>query len=314
MNQLQTITNNLTQLQPSIDFTEVVARFVATRKSERTRKTYQTAFNQYAEACAQAQTDPLKGDSLITFSQALNERRRDQGGDLSNDTIRAKLKAIQSFFSWAYGYNLTPLTPQMVKDLITMPPARKLSPRDILTEAEVKALLGAIGDNRYSCRDRCLIRLMLDGGLRISEALALRAIDIYSSGNRFYVHVASGKGDKSRDVEIPEALYGDLVDCMQLYEIDISNPKHEGRRLFAITRKAAYEMLVRTSTRANLAKRVSPHSLRHTHAHHLRLLDWPIEAIGERLGHSSLETTKLYTRPAEMAQAVKLPALPWQNS
>jgi integrase/recombinase XerD len=63
--------------------------------------------------------------------------------------------------------------------------------------------------------------------------------------------------------------------------------------------------------RAGIDKNVTPHTLRHTHAHHLRLMGYPLEAIGERLGHATLETTKLYTRPAELVQQIALPAMPW---
>jgi len=62
---------------------------------------------------------------------------------------------------------------------------------------------------------------------------------------------------------------------------------------------------------AGIDRTVSPHSLRHTHAHHLRLAGVALEVVGDRLGHASLDTTKRYTRPSELARAAALPELPW---
>ncbi len=291
------------------DFAVMLSRFILTRKSERTQVTYTHIFNNYQAHCEGADLDPLKGDAIISYSQALNADRKDRGngGHLSNDTIRNRLKALASFFTWLYGYGLSPLTPLQVADMITLPPARKLSPRDILTVDEASALLRAAKHNRSPCRDLCLIRLMLDAGLRVSEASHVRAVDVYAADNRHYVHVAWGKGDKSRDVEISPDLATDLCQCGRLLGID---PQAHSR-LFPLDRSNIFRMIQRTAARADIPKRISPHSLRHTHAHQLRLVGWPIELIAARLGHASIETTKLYTRPAELAQAIALPSMPW---
>lgn len=45
----------------------------------------------------------------------------------------------------------------------------------------------------------------------------------------------------------------------------------------------------------------------------MRLADMPPEVLSERLGHASIETTKIYTRPAELARAAPRPAMPWQQ-
>lgn len=290
-----------------VEFEAVVSRFILTRKSERTRVTYTHVFNNYLATCEAAELDPLRGDAIINYSQELNAQRRDRGGRLANDTIRNRLKALSSFFTWLNGYGLSPLTPQQVSDMITLPEARKLSPRDILTVDEAQALLQAVSHNRNHCRDRCLIRLMLDGGLRVSEAGHVRAVDVYAADSKYQIHVAHGKGDKARDVEIGGDQAAELWECGRLLGID----PHQHARLFPIDRSNIFRMVQRTAARAGIPKRISPHSLRHTHAHQLRLAGWPIELIAARLGHASIETTKLYTRPAELAQAVALPAMPW---
>jgi len=52
----------------------------------------------------------------------------------------------------------------------------------------------------------------------------------------------------------------------------------------------------------------------YTHPHYLRLAMWPLEATGERLEHATLEMTKIYTRPAELALQIPLLATPWATA
>lgn len=283
------------------------ARFLATRKSERTQANYGHVLVLYRAHAVQIGADPLRADCVIAWSRVQNTQRRDAGGDLSNDTIRLRLHALQSFLSWAWAFGLTPLKPELVADMVTVPPARQLSPRDILTPDEARRLLQAADEER----DRCLLRVMLDAGLRISEALDLRCGDVYTASDRCWLHVARGKGDKARDVEIPVALYTVLAAYARAAGLDLLSPGDERQRLFELDRGNAWRMVSKVAARAGIAKRVTPHSLRHTHAHHLRLADFPLEVIGARLGHATLETTKRYTRPAELAQQLPLPLMPW---
>lgn len=288
-------------------FDAAAARFLATRKSQRTAGTYRPGLELYRAVALDAGADPLKADALILFNKAMEARRRDRGGDLANDTIRARLYAVQSFFSWSWAFDLTPVKPALVGEILNPPPARKLSPRDILTPDEARRLIDAAGD----LEARCLIRVMIDGGLRISEALALRLGDAYPASDRYYLHVASGKGDKERDPEIPADLYRDLVAYARSQGLDLRDPGLAEERLFSISRPTAWRRVKATAAAAGIAKRITPHALRHTHAHHLRLREWPLELIADRLGHSNLDTTKIYTRPAEMELQIALPAMPW---
>jgi integrase/recombinase XerD len=286
-------------------FDQAVERFLISRKTDNTRQAYGLALKLYRAYAARQELDPLRADALIAYNRFANERR----GELSNDTIRARLKAVQSLFSWLYRWGLSPLKPDLIaKDILDMPPAKKLSPRDILTIDEARRLLAAAEGQR----DRCLIQLMLDDGLRVSEALALTWDNIYSALDRYYVDVIAGKGNKTRMVETPAGLWHALVayrDNMQARSQ--SEPWLDASRPFAIHRTTAWRIVDRTAGAAGLEKTVTPHSLRHTHAHQLRMAGWPLEMIADRLGHKSLNTTQVYTRPAEMAAKIKLPAMPW---
>ena len=280
-------------------FDEALPRFVREKRAQRTRDGYTRALGVYREHCAALALSPFGGDAVQTYNDA--QRRLWQVGDLAADTVRLRLSVVRAFLAWAYDYGLTVISPGRLKRWLHLPPARQLSPRDVLSADEAKALIDAARDTR----DRLLIRIMLDAGLRVSEALAVRPCDLWRDDGRAWLHVRPSKGEKERDVEIDLALHRDLVRWAR--DRRLANDA----RLWTLDPGTAWRMVQRMATKAGITKAITPHSLRHTHAHHLRLGGMPLEVLAARLSHASIETTKVYTRPAAVAQAMALPTLPW---
>jgi len=274
---------------------EAVSRYLATRKGGpegNTAKTYGRTLQSYKDLALESSLNPWGADALIAYNAYQNELR----GKLADDTIAARLVHMGAFFRWCYGYKLTPITPEMVKDILDKPPKKQLSPRDIPDPREVKVML----ENTKSAKEHALVRVLADAGLRVSEAISLTSEDVYLAGGRWYIYVV-GKGDKSREVEVSEDLAQELLALVG----------EDERPIFDMDRTTAFRWVKRIAERASVSKSISPHSLRHAHAHNLRLAGYSLEATSHRLGHASIETTKRYTRPAEMARAEALPTMPW---
>lgn len=294
-----TITNHnltVTDISPALaQFDELAARFLATRKSAQTQKTYNIGLKAYRLTAESLQVDPLGGDCLIAYNASLQEQ------PLANDTKRLRLKSIQSFYTWLYTFGLTQLKPEMVAQLITIPASRELSPRDLLSEDEAQRLLKAAS---LFPVDYCIITLMLNAGLRLSEALALKTHDIYQAGSKYFVRVESGKGDKPRETPITRATF----ETVQRYATGLDSD----RPLFPnVYPRKVQRIISKQSKRAGISRNITPHSLRHTYANKLAELGTPLELIGECLGHASYDVTKRYTRPGELLRRADLPALPW---
>jgi len=293
-----------TESPPSADwrpvYTQAVARFIAEKHTAGTRTSYQHALDLYYEHCELMGNAPFGGDAVQAFNGY--QRAQLEIGALAADTVRFRFAVVKAFVLWCHDYHLTPITAGELKRWLHFPPARELSGRDILTEDQARRLIAAA----TSERDRLLIRVLLGAGLRVSEALALRRQDLWSRDTRYYVHVAHGKGDKARDVEIAAGLHADLA------AYAIARHLRPDGHLFDLDRGSAWRLVVRTAARAGLVQAITPHSLRHTHAHHLRLTGLPLEVVSKRLGHASLAVTMRYTRPAELEAALPLPALPWE--
>lgn len=173
---------------------------------------------------------------------------------------------------------------------------RRRLPPEVLTDAEVRALMDACG--RYTpiaIRDRALIALLYRSGLRINEALSLYPKDLEL--NEGSVRVLFGKGGRSRTVGVDNGAAA-IVERWLTVRARLG---FEGRQPLFCTRRGrsmanAYVrvMLKRLAARARIEKRVHAHGLRHTHAAQLRAEGVDVGIISKQLGHSSITTTACY--------------------
>lgn len=148
-----------------------------------------------------------------------------------------------------------------------------------ITPNDVKTLISNL--RVTALRDKGLIDLMYHSGLRISEALDLRASDI--DGNR--VTVRNGKGGKRRVVALVTG-YGWL-------ELWLRESRARGEDLLFTTRTGA--RLASSHVRRLLGKLgTHPHALRHGHAQGLYEAGLDLAGIQRQLGHSRISTTSVY--------------------
>jgi len=168
-----------------------------------------------------------------------------------------------------------------------------------LTTAEVDALVAAPDlATARGVRDRAMIELLYATGLRVSELVALRPADV-NLEEGFLTTV--GKGRKERIVPS-----GDEAAALVARYIRDARPVLVGRRsstrLFVnarggtgLTRVGFWKVLRGYGMGLGLARRLSPHVLRHSFATHLLERGADLRAIQMMLGHADLSTTQIYT-------------------
>lgn len=164
---------------------------------------------------------------------------------------------------------------------------------EVLTSDETKTLL-AQPNPRYptGLRNLCLMRVMLDAGLRASEALKLTVFDInWQSGK---LKVVEGKGKKDRILWLNE-------DCLNLLQKWREKRPTKSNLLFTTLDGASIDdrylrrMIKRYGKKAGITKDVHPHMLRHTFATDLYSQTKNIRMVQKALGHSDLASTMIYT-------------------
>jgi site-specific recombinase XerD len=179
-------------------------------------------------------------------------------------------------------------------------------PAEILTGDEVRALIGACSNRAPTgIRNRALIVMLYRGGLRISEALALKPKDVDAAAGT--ITVLHGKGDHRRTVGLDPGAFAVLARWLERRRTLGFTGRQplfctlEGKPL-----KSSYvrTLLPRLAAKAGLEKRVHPHGLRHTHAAELAREGTPANLIQAQLGHASLATTDRYLRHIAPQQLV----------
>jgi integrase/recombinase XerD len=216
-------------------------------------------------------------------------------------TINRKYGALRCFFRYLSQERVIPATPFI---LIEKPKVEKKLIRPLDMD-QVRLLLVQPKMKTYAgFRNWVMMLMMLDTGLRLSEALGLRRDKIDWQGSRVYV---LGKGDKERAVPFGTAVKKALWDYSQ-WRGDVA-----GQDIFfldqfggQICSRHFQIMLKRYGNAAKIeGVRVSPHTLRHTFATQYILNGGDAFSLQAMLGHSTLEMVKLYVRLANRDVALQ---------
>ena len=161
----------------------------------------------------------------------------------------------------------------------------------VLSQQEVKALL----ETPTNIKHRAILMATYAGGLRVSEVVNLRVIDIDSQ--RMTLRIEQGKGRKDRYVMLSAKLLGVLRQYWKtvrpscwLFPGQIPE-RH-------LTRSSVLRIFYQARDKAGITKKVSVHCLRHSFATHLLESGVNIRKIQVLLGHKSLQSTQVYTNVA----------------
>ncbi len=235
--------------------------------------------------------DAITGDELVSYAQHLAEER-----NLAPATVKRRLACIRAMFSRLLRRGRVPANPFASVELRIRLPTRL--PR-CLGAGEVRAMLRAA---EMACSTtRLATLLLLATGLRVSELTAIRLgdIDIEQRAIRIF-----GKGSRERQVFLAD---NGMTDMLQRY---IAAKHPSGRpadKLFVNTLGLpAISSCIRRriKTLANLgglARKVTPHMLRHTAATALIEAGVDIRIVQRLLGHQTIATTQIYTHVSDRA-------------
>lgn len=169
-----------------------------------------------------------------------------------------------------------------------------------INSPEIKCLLSAA--NEQSFRDYTMIFLCLSTGLRCSELVGLHIEDIAPYGNVtsiLTVPVRIAKGGKKRDIPINDETRS-LLKRFLSFKFDQGELSGADRFLF-ITKFTGkplssrdFQRIVKLLSIRFIGRSISPHTLRHTFATRL-MKHTNLRVVQELLGHSSIQTTEIYT-------------------
>jgi site-specific recombinase XerD len=174
-------------------------------------------------------------------------------------------------------------------------PRRETKVLPILTVVHLKTMLALSRDDTFVARrNDALIRLLVDTGVRVSEALSLSANDL--AMGEFQV-IVRGKGNKQRCVFFGVRTARSLVRYLRRRRtiVSASQALFINQNGLPVTRRHAHQLLARLGRRAGIdGVRVSPHTLRHTFATLFLQRGGDSLLLQRLLGHTTLAMTRRY--------------------
>ena len=260
-------------------------------------------FFYYAECHGHHNLQQLTTQTVKDYYRELQQRSNDRhDGGLSKSYLNKHQQALKKFSEYLKQHNAQVNFNVHLKNEVN-PTEEKLN---IATQGEIQQLFKATNYShkkaKYRLRDKAILVILYSCGLRRNEAVNLDVGDLNFDKER--IHVRKGKNYKERFVPINRKNAEILQDYLYESRIEFSREttgealflNQVGNRLQGMSFANRLQAIVKaTENPALIAKRLTPHSLRHSIATHLLAKEVPIENIKTFLGHSSLESTQIYT-------------------
>ncbi len=212
-------------------------------------------------------------------------------------TANRRLTVFKRYFRWAVREHLTTSDPTL-RLLAARQPLRV--PKT-LSEAQVEALLAAPDiDTPLGLRDRAMLELMYASGLRVSELVTLKTVQLGLSEAALRV---TGKGARERLLPFGAEAQAWLQRYLAQARAAIlggagSEALFVTRLGEGMSRQMFWRLVKRYALQAGVSSPLSPHTLRHAFATHLLNHGADLRAVQMMLGHADIGTTTIYTHVA----------------
>lgn len=237
-------------------------------------------------------------DYYRELQQRANERT---SGGLSKSYLNKHQQALKKFKEYLQNHNYKDFNVHLKSE--TNPTEEKIN---ILTQSEIKELFKATeishSEPRFRLRDKAILTSLYSCGLRRTEAVSLDISDIYFDKERVFVR--KGKNYRERFVPINRRNAEILEDYIfearpEFYQSHLSEAlfiNKNGTRMQGMSFANRLKVIVASTNNKNIVeKNITLHILRHSIATHLLQQEVPLESIKTFLGHTSLESTQIYT-------------------
>lgn len=262
-------------------------------RSPKTRENYERYLRAFIDHAKLRRVEDITAESIKDFRVHL--ARGEQ--QLKKITQTYYAIAIRNFLKYLVKTDHDALSP----DKIELPkiPRRQI---DIIEYADLERFLsGPPQDTLRGLRDRAILEMLFSTGLRISE---LCNLDRYINLDRGEMTVR-GKGEKLRVVFLSDRAKAAIknyldkrTDALEHLFVSLSKQTSalaQPKVLGKITPRAVQRLVELYRRKAGIAKRITPHQIRHQFATDLLVNGADLRSVQELLGHSNISTTQIYT-------------------
>ena len=200
---------------------------------------------------------------------------------LSENVIHSRMNAIKFYFEQVLRHD------KIFFDNIPRPKKQSSLPK-ALSKKDITKLFAQVENPKHLL----ILKLCYGMGLRVSEIVNLKIVDIDSG--RMLVHIEAAKGKKDRYVTLPSSILDDLRNYYRTYR-----PKSylfEGQYGGQYAIRSVQAVFKNAMQKAKINKTIGIHGLRHSYATHLMECGTDMVFIQKLLGHKDIRTTEIYAK------------------
>ena len=263
-------------------------------KSDKTIRTYSVSMREYfqwfIDSFGEVEYKKLYRENILEYKNYLKNIKRSKrsGNNLNAKTINAKLAALIKFNELMQSDNIVISKADLIKVQTEI-----ISPTNI-TKKDVEEFRQRIlqSEGCSAKRNYAIVTIMAYAGLRISEVLNLKKVDVNTTANQ--IRVADGKGEKQRTVIINSKIVSAIREYEKSDKVDSEYLFHnsKGKVLNPSTINKVFDEFSADGFHIN------PHALRHFFCYHaLESGAYSINEVSNQAGHTSIKTTMRYLNP-----------------
>jgi len=289
-----------------IPVTDLVRSFLMYQEdrnhSPKTVRWYRDMLGRFAEFLGEdARLRDVTVDSIRAYQRASREL------DVTKFTLHAYARTLKTFLRWLHReeYLDSPLHEKV--DIPKVPKYDDVA-LDVLSDQEISAIFSSLdASTDVGCRNRAIVCLMLESGLRLDEVAQLQAADVHLKEMFLKVH---GKGDKEHYVPIGPTTQKALLRYAEHFRVP-SDPRTSSFFLNIYGEPLGYEGIKSTFDRLSIRSgigRLHPHLLRHTAATRMLGNGADLHTVQRLLRHSDIRTTLRYLHlaPDQLQEKMRL--------
>ena len=242
----------------------------------------------FMQAQQLASFDALDANRMRSFIAGEHRGKPGTDAGLAPKSLQRLLSSCRSLFRQLNREGLLAGDPLLG---VRGPKVRRKLPQ-VLDVDEASALVETDSGGKLAVRDRAMLELFYSSGLRLSELVGLRWLDLDLDGGEVRV---LGKGNKTRIVPVGRHAITALRALGAEQGMPADSPVFRGRGGAPINPRTVQLRMNKLALQQNLPKHIHPHLLRHTFASHMLESSGDLRAVQELLGHADIATTQIYT-------------------
>lgn len=284
-----------------MDLTQFQSHLVESGRADKTVDGYVTDMELFAHWFAQSNGEELTLQNLTSIDIREYRQYLLSVKKAKPATINRHLSAIRAFTKWGKSNGMISYSPaENIKSVAQQTQAPKwLDKKEqaaLIREVEKRVLTARTeAAKRQAIRDQTILVILLNTGLRVSELIGLELSDVSLMERKGEIRVRAGKGMKERAIPLNDSARKALRSWFSVRQ------SNDSRNLFLTQRGSASSRAVQSILEGIAVdakvENFTPHMARHTFAKNLVNSGVSLEKVAMLLGHSSLNTTMIYTTP-----------------